>query len=142
MAKAPDRWHQWLTDVRFGGPSGRVVFSDISQDLLDHSPGEALDRVLSPREVTEFTAYLKPLVESGTRRERTAVAYLTAAKELMYKATCGDVPSARRVSCSEGQRGIGGGSHAGIRSLRNNASIRLRNRINSTLVTWPLSVPV
>jgi arsenite methyltransferase len=68
--------------------------------------GEALDRVLSPREVTEFTAYLKPLVESGTRRERTAVAYLTAAKELMYEATCGDALSARRVSCSEGQRGI------------------------------------
>src|SRR6201996_3918645 len=87
MAKAPDRWHRWLTDVRFGGdpavreqtlteflypvratvldkaelepgdtvldvgtgdgliafgalerlgPSGRVIFSDISQDLLDH----------------------------------------------------------------------------------------------------------
>ena len=87
MAKAPDRWHRWLLDVRFGGdpaarerlltellypvrdtlldkarlqpgdtvldvgtgdgliafgaverlgPSGHVVFSDISQDLLDH----------------------------------------------------------------------------------------------------------
>src|SRR6202453_3947795 len=87
MAKAPDRWHRWLTDVRFGGdpaarerlltellypvrdrvldkaelqpggtvldvgtgdgliafgalerlgPSGQVIFSDISQDLLDH----------------------------------------------------------------------------------------------------------
>jgi len=52
--------------------------------------GEALDRVLSPQEVAEFTAYLKPLVESGTGRERTAVAYLTAAKELMCEATCGD----------------------------------------------------
>ena len=87
MAKAPDRWHRWLTDTRFGGdpaarerllaellypvrdtvldkarlqpgdtvldvgtgdgliafgaverlgPSGQVVFSDISRDLLDH----------------------------------------------------------------------------------------------------------
>ena len=87
MAKAPDRWHRWLMDGRFGGdpaarerlltellypvrdtvldqarlrpgdtvldvgtgdgliafgalerlaPSGHVVFSDISQDLLDH----------------------------------------------------------------------------------------------------------
>ena len=87
MTEGPDRWHQWLLDVRFGGdaarrekdlteflypvrdtvldrarlrpgdtlldvgtgdgliafgalerlgPSGRVIFSDISQDLLDH----------------------------------------------------------------------------------------------------------
>jgi ubiquinone/menaquinone biosynthesis C-methylase UbiE len=42
--------------------------------------GEALDRVLSPQEITEFTAYLKPLVESGAGQERNAVAYLTAAK--------------------------------------------------------------
>jgi arsenite methyltransferase len=44
--------------------------------------GEALDRALSPQEVTEFTAYFKPLVESGGGQERNAVAYLTAAKEL------------------------------------------------------------
>lgn len=43
--------------------------------------GEALDRTLSPQEITEFTAYLKPLVESGTSRTRLAVAYLAAAKE-------------------------------------------------------------
>jgi arsenite methyltransferase len=75
MANAPDRWQQWLLNVRFGGdleahqqvldkaqlraddtvldvgagdgliafgalerlgPDGRVIFSDISQDLLDH----------------------------------------------------------------------------------------------------------
>src|SRR5215469_10360475 len=87
MTAAPDRWHRWLLDVRFGGdaagrekdlteflypvrdtvlekaalkpgdtlldvgtgdgliafgalerlgPPGRVIFSDISQDLLDH----------------------------------------------------------------------------------------------------------
>lgn len=43
--------------------------------------GEALDRVLSPQEIAELTAYLKPLVESGTGQERNAVAYLTAVKE-------------------------------------------------------------
>ncbi len=42
--------------------------------------GEVLDRVLSPQEVAEFTAHLKPLVESGTGRDRQALAYLTAAK--------------------------------------------------------------
>ena len=107
MAKAPDRWHRWLLDVRFGGdaavreqdlteflypvrdkvldnaqlqpgdtlldvgtgdgliafgalerlgPSGQVIFSDISRDLLDHCQAAAaaeglLDRcrfVLTP----------------------------------------------------------------------------------------------
>jgi arsenite methyltransferase len=42
--------------------------------------GEVLDRVLSPREIAEFTAHVKPLVESGTGRERQALAYLAAAK--------------------------------------------------------------
>jgi len=92
MARAPDRWHRWLLDVRFGGdaaareqdlteflypvrdkvldnanpqpvdtlldvgtgdgliafgalqrlgPSGHVIFSDISQDLLDHCQAAA-----------------------------------------------------------------------------------------------------
>ena len=43
--------------------------------------GEALERTLSPQEITEFTAYLKPLVESGTGRQRRALAYLAAAKK-------------------------------------------------------------
>jgi hypothetical protein len=43
--------------------------------------GEALDRTLGPEEITAFTECLRPLVESGTGQERTAVAYLTAAKE-------------------------------------------------------------
>ncbi|HYB16437.1 MAG TPA: methyltransferase domain-containing protein [Streptosporangiaceae bacterium] len=43
--------------------------------------GEALKRTLSPQEIAEFTAHLKPLVESGTGRERQALAYLTAAKD-------------------------------------------------------------
>ena len=42
--------------------------------------GEVLDRVLSPQEIAEFTAHVKPLVESGSGRERQALAYLTAAK--------------------------------------------------------------
>jgi arsenite methyltransferase len=43
--------------------------------------GEAMDQVLCPQEVAEFTEHLRPLVESGTGRERMAVAYLTAVKE-------------------------------------------------------------
>jgi arsenite methyltransferase len=43
--------------------------------------GEALDRTLSPEEITQFTAYLKPPVESGAGRQRLAVTYLAAAKE-------------------------------------------------------------
>ena len=42
--------------------------------------GEVLDRVLGPREIAEFTAHVKPLVESGTGRERQALAYLAAAR--------------------------------------------------------------
>jgi len=42
--------------------------------------GEVLDRVLSPQEIAEFTAHLKPLVESGTGQERQAHDYLAAAK--------------------------------------------------------------
>jgi len=42
--------------------------------------GEAMERTLSPQEISEFTAHLKPLVESGTGRERHALAYLTAAR--------------------------------------------------------------
>jgi arsenite methyltransferase len=43
--------------------------------------GEVLDRVLTPQEIAEFTAHLKPLVESGTGRERQAHAYLVAARQ-------------------------------------------------------------
>jgi len=43
--------------------------------------GEALQRTLSPQEITEFTAHLKPLVESGAARERQALAYLAAARD-------------------------------------------------------------
>ena len=43
--------------------------------------GEAVDRTLSPEEAATFTGHLRPLVESGTGRERRALAYLTAVKE-------------------------------------------------------------
>jgi arsenite methyltransferase len=42
---------------------------------------EALGQVLTPEEFTEFTGWLRPLVEAGKGRERIAMAYLTAAKE-------------------------------------------------------------
>jgi arsenite methyltransferase len=43
--------------------------------------GEAMDRALSPGEIAEFSAHLKPLVESGTGQERLVMAYLTAMKQ-------------------------------------------------------------
>src|SRR5215472_3978672 len=43
--------------------------------------GEALQRTLSRQEISEFTAHLKPLVESGAARERHALAYLAAARD-------------------------------------------------------------
>jgi hypothetical protein len=107
MAKAPDRWHRWLMDGRFGGgdPAARDrLLADIGLELrvtvkngkrpvpwdralrmsgnpLVPSLGEVLDRVLSPREIVEFTAHVKPLVESGTGRERQAMAYLAATRD-------------------------------------------------------------
>jgi arsenite methyltransferase len=56
-------------------------FLRISGNPLIPPFGEALDRALSPGEVTEFTAHLKPLVESGTGQERLVMAYLTAMKQ-------------------------------------------------------------
>ena len=53
----------------------------MSGNPLVPSLGEALQRTLSPQEITEFTAHLKPLVESGTARERYALAYLAAARD-------------------------------------------------------------
>lgn len=56
-------------------------FLRMSGNPLIPPVGEALGRVLSPEEITEFTAYLRPLVESGTGQERRASAYLTAVKQ-------------------------------------------------------------
>ena len=41
---------------------------------------EALQEVLSVQEADELVRHLRPLVESGTGLERTALAYLTAIK--------------------------------------------------------------
>lgn len=64
---------------RDGVPWERFVRT--SGNPLIPSFGEAVARVLSPREAAELTAHLRPLVESGTGRERTALAYLTATRE-------------------------------------------------------------
>jgi hypothetical protein len=42
--------------------------------------GEALAQTLSPDEITTFSAYLRPLVETGTGTKRRALAHLTATK--------------------------------------------------------------
>jgi arsenite methyltransferase len=42
---------------------------------------EAMGQVLTAEEFTEFSDWLRPLVEAGKGRERIAMAYLTAAKE-------------------------------------------------------------
>jgi arsenite methyltransferase len=57
------------------------LFLRVSGNPLIPTLGDALDSVLSPQEAAEFTAHLKPLVESGTGLLRRALAYLTAVKE-------------------------------------------------------------
>jgi len=42
---------------------------------------EAMGQVLDPQEFAELSGHLRPLVEAGSGRERTAIAYLTAVKE-------------------------------------------------------------
>jgi arsenite methyltransferase len=61
-------------------PVSWEVFQRLSGNPLIPSYQEAVDQVLSPAEAAEFTRHLRPLVESGTGRERRALAYLTAAK--------------------------------------------------------------
>ena len=56
-------------------------FLRISGNPLIPPFGEAMDRALSPGEITEFTAHLKPLVESGVGQERLVMAYLKAMKQ-------------------------------------------------------------
>jgi len=55
-------------------------FLRMSGNPLIPPMGEALDRTLGPDEIAAFTAYLKPLVESGTGQQRSASAYLAATK--------------------------------------------------------------
>jgi arsenite methyltransferase len=56
-------------------------FLRMSGNPLIPSFGEAMDRALSPGEIAEFTARLRPLVESGAGQERLVMAYLTAMKQ-------------------------------------------------------------
>jgi arsenite methyltransferase len=56
------------------------VFLRMSGNPLIPPLGEVLDHVLTAAEATEFSDYLRPLVESGTGQERTAYAYLTAVR--------------------------------------------------------------
>ena len=57
------------------------LFTHISGNPLIPTLGEAMNAVLSPQEAAEFTAHLRPLVESGAGQLRRALAYLTALKE-------------------------------------------------------------
>ena len=55
-------------------------FLRTSGNPLQPSFREAVQQVLSAQEADELARHLRPLVESGTGRERTALAYLTAVK--------------------------------------------------------------
>jgi hypothetical protein len=70
--------HVTVKDTRRPVPWGR--FLRMAGNPLLPPMGEALDRTLNHDEITAFTSYLKPLVESGAGQQRLAIAYLTAAK--------------------------------------------------------------
>jgi arsenite methyltransferase len=55
-------------------------FMRMSGNPLIPTFGEAMNGALRPDEAAELTEHLRPLVESGTGKERRAVAYLTAVK--------------------------------------------------------------
>jgi hypothetical protein len=57
------------------------LFLRMSGNPLQPTFSEALQQALSTQEADEFTRHLRPLVESGTGRQRTALAYLTAVKD-------------------------------------------------------------
>jgi SAM-dependent methyltransferase len=63
--KRPEPWERFLRS------SGNPLIPPV---------GEAMERTLSPAEISEFTAHLRPLVEAGIAQERRALAYLTAVK--------------------------------------------------------------
>ena len=56
-------------------------FLKMSGNPLVPPVGEALERTLTAQETADFTAHLKPLVETGTGQERMVFAYLTALKQ-------------------------------------------------------------
>jgi hypothetical protein len=45
-----------------------------------------MQEALTPEEIEQFTAYLRPLVEKGEGRHQEAVAYLWAIKDQVYLA--------------------------------------------------------
>lgn len=55
-------------------------FVAISGNPKVPSLAEVMDQALTPAEISEFTAHLRPLAETGTGEERRALAYLTATK--------------------------------------------------------------
>jgi arsenite methyltransferase len=59
-------------------------FLRMSGNPLVPTVGEAVARVLDAEEADEFSAHLRPLVESGAGHERRALAYLTAVKDLGF----------------------------------------------------------
>jgi ubiquinone/menaquinone biosynthesis C-methylase UbiE len=61
-------------------PATWQTFLHTSPNPLVPSLGEVMDDRLTAAESAEFTAVLRPLVESGHGQERTALAYLTAVK--------------------------------------------------------------
>jgi arsenite methyltransferase len=70
-------------DLRVHVKAGRQpcpweLFLRMSPNPLVPPFGEVLDRVLSPEQVAEFTAHLRPLVEAGVGQEREVLAFLTA----------------------------------------------------------------
>jgi arsenite methyltransferase len=65
-AKTPVPWERFLR------MSGNPLMPPLA---------EAMGQVLTPGEFTEFTDWLRPLVEAGKGRDRVAMAYLTAVKE-------------------------------------------------------------
>ena len=62
------------------GPRARERFLRMSGNPLQPTFQEVLQQVLSAQEAGELTRHLRPLVESGTGLERTALAYLTTVK--------------------------------------------------------------
>ena len=61
-------------------PCAWETFLRTSGNPLIPPLGEVMEQVFSAEESAAFTAFLKPLVESGHGQERAALAYLTAVK--------------------------------------------------------------
>ena len=62
------------------GPTGRVIFSDVSRSLLEHCRSLAMAQIFTPEEAARYEAHVRPRVEAGHGVVREAVAYLAATK--------------------------------------------------------------